>query len=310
MKQKIITVALSPCWDRTIEIKNMNWGEHKIITRQKISPAGKALNINKALAWMGEKSVAAGLWGQNDWNEMKRATADLKNFVQIHFTKAKGKTRENITIIDTAKRREIHLRSKSTIADEESLSDLNRDLQRIITKNSICIFAGAMPGGKLLNKAIRLIQTAKKKGAKIVVDTSGKALKKIAAKGGLYIVKPNVEELGELAGKKIPNEKNAIIAAAKKLLKKTEFVLVSRADKGAILIGRKTVLAAKYSGKAFDVYSTVGCGDFLLSGFIAEICRTGDVKNALQMGLKMATAKAFGLSEKLSRQRIDRKIKN
>lgn len=151
-----------------------------------------------------------------------------------------------------------------------------------------------MPGGKLLNKTIQLIQTAKKKGAKIAVDTSGKALKKIVAKGGLYIIKPNVEELSELAGKKIPNEKNAIIAAAKKLLKKTGFVLVSRADKGAILIGRDVILSARYTGKKYNVYNTVGCGDFLLAGFVGKLVKAGNLKTALKKGLDAATAKAFG----------------
>ena len=294
MRCKIVTIGLSPAWDRTIEVQNINWGQHKVISTVKIIPAGKALNINRALAQMGQKSVAAGLWGQDDWNEMKQATADLKNFVQARFTKAKGATRENITIIDIVKKHEIHLRGKSNLADEKSLSDLNGNLQKIITKNSICIFAGALPSGRLLKKAVRLIETAKKKGAKVVIDTLGTALKKATAAGGLFVIKPNIEELGELIGRKMPNERNAIIAAAKKLLNKTKFVLVSRAQKGAILIGRDTVLSARYTGRKHDVYNTVGCGDFLLAGFIGELGKTGNLKKALEKGLKAATAKAFG----------------
>ncbi len=294
LKYEIITIGLSPAWDRIIEVRNINWGQHKAVSTEKIIPAGKALNINRALAQMGQKSIAAGLWGCVDWKEMKRATANLKKFVQIRFMKAEGKTRENVTIIDTAKKRQIHLRSESTLADEKSLSDLNKNLQKIITEKSFCIFAGALPGGRLLGKAVRLIETAKKKGAKVVVDASGAALKKIIAGGGLFIIKPNVEEFSELVGKKIPNEKNAIIAAAKKLLNKTAFLLVSRAEKGAILIGRDTILSARYAGRKREVYNTVGCGDFLLAGFICEFAGTGNLKKALEKGLKTATAKAFG----------------
>jgi len=293
MKQKIITIGLSPCWDRTIEVKDINWGQHKIISTQEIVPAGKALNINKALSQMGRKSIIAGLWGRDDWYEMKKATADLKNFIKIRLTKAKGGTRENITVIDTANKRQIHLRSRSNLANEKSLSGLNRNLKEIITKDSICIFTGVMPEKELLDGAIRLIETAKKKNAKIVVDTSGAALKKIVAKGGLFVIKPNVEELGEIVGRRIPNQKSTIIAAAKKLLKKTMFVLVSRAEKGAILIGRNVLLSARYNGRKHSVYNTVGCGDFLLAGFINEFCKTGNLKTALEKGLKVATQKAF-----------------
>lgn len=293
MEQKIITIGLSPCWDKTVEIKDINWGQHKIISAQRIVPAGKALNINKALAQMGRKSIIAGLWGCDDWYEMKKATAYLRNFVQIRLTKAKGKTRENITVIDTANKRQIHLRSKSNLVNEKSLSDLNRNLKEIITKDSICIFTGAMPEKKLLDRTISLIETAKKKKAKIVVDTSGAALKKIVAKGGLFVIKPNVTELGEIVGRRIPNQKSAITVAAKKLLEKTMFVLVSRAEKGAILIGRDVLLSARYAGRKYDVYNTVGCGDFLLAGFINEFCKTGNLKAALEKGLEVATQKAF-----------------
>jgi 1-phosphofructokinase len=294
MKQKIITIGISPAWDRTIEIAGVDWGEHKIISTQKITPAGKALNISRALSQMGEKSIAAGLWGGDDWGEMEKATADLKKSVQFKFTKAAGRTRTNLTVVDTAKKRQMHLRSKSTIADEKSLSALNRNLQKIVTKNSVCIFAGTMPGGKLLNKTISLIETAKKKRALVIIDSSGEPFRKVLAKGGLFLIKPNIEELGELVGRKIPNKKNDVIGAAKKLLGKTEFVLVSMAEKGAILVGREIIISARYEGKKFDVYNTVGCGDYLLAGFTAEICKTGNLNAALQKAVAMATAKASG----------------
>ena len=58
----IITVGLSPAWDITCRGKNLNWGGHENIDEQTITPAGKALNVSKALAWMGRESIAAGLW--------------------------------------------------------------------------------------------------------------------------------------------------------------------------------------------------------------------------------------------------------
>jgi 1-phosphofructokinase family hexose kinase len=306
MEDKIITVGLSPCWDKTIEINGINWNQHKIISSQKISPAGKAFNINKALAWLGVETTAAGLWGSQDYKQMQQMTALLRRFVKIRFTKGvPGSTRQNITIIDTAKKRQIHLRSKSTLANTNSLKLLKKDLQKIITKNSFCIFAGAMP-----DNAISLIESAKKTGAAVVIDTSGPALKKIVAKGGLYLIKPNVEELAELAGRKIKNEKTAIISAAKKLLNKSKFILVSRAEKGAILICKEFILSARYIGKKYDVYNTVGCGDFLLAGFLSHFCQRIDCsKNALEIGVKAATAKAFGLNEKLTWRQAERKFK-
>jgi 1-phosphofructokinase family hexose kinase len=294
LQTKIITIGLSPAWDRTIEVAGIDWGEHKIVSSQKIVPAGKALNINRSLAQMEIKSIAAGLWGADDWDKMQKAAADLKKFVQLKFIKAIGETRENITVVDTAKKRNIHLRSKNTLADKKSLSDLNRNLKTIITKDSLCVFAGAMPGGKLFPETRTLLETAKRKQAKIIIDSSGGEFKKIVSNGGLFMIKPNVEELSELAGRKIENEKESLADAAKKFLNKTEFILVSRGDKGAMLIGRDLIISTEYCGKKYDVCNTVGCGDYLLAGFIAGLCKTGDLKIALQTAVQSASTRAFG----------------
>jgi 1-phosphofructokinase family hexose kinase len=295
LQTKIITICLSPAWDRTIEIAGIEWGEHKIVSSQKTIPAGKALNISRALAEMKIKSVAAGLWGEDDWGEMKKTTACLKKFVQIKFTKASGATRENITVVDTAKKRNIHLRSKNILANAKSLSDLNRNLRTIITKDSLCVFAGALPDGKLLKETLSLLETAKQKQAKVIVDSSGGEFKKIVSAGGLFMIKPNVEELSELIGRKIKNEKVALVNAAKKFLNKTEFVLVSRGEKGAILIGRELIISTEYCGKKYDVCNPVGCGDYLLAGFIAGLCKTGNLKIALQTAVNNASTRAFGI---------------
>ena len=54
-ESKIITVGLSPTWDITSQVENPDWGGHINIDEQTIFPAGKALNVSKALAWMGQE---------------------------------------------------------------------------------------------------------------------------------------------------------------------------------------------------------------------------------------------------------------
>ena len=53
----IITVGFSPAWDITSYVDDIEWGQHKTISSQMIVPAGKPLNISKALAWMSKKSI-------------------------------------------------------------------------------------------------------------------------------------------------------------------------------------------------------------------------------------------------------------
>ncbi len=57
-EKKIITIGLCPSWDTVCRLDGINWGEHKQVTSTKSYPAGKAMNISRALAWMGKKNTA------------------------------------------------------------------------------------------------------------------------------------------------------------------------------------------------------------------------------------------------------------
>ncbi|MHC4124139.1 MAG: hypothetical protein ACYSSI_11240, partial [Planctomycetota bacterium] len=93
---KIITVGLCPCWDMVCGLGSIDWGGHEIVDSCDNRPAGKALNISKALAWMGQKSTAAGLWGKEDFDQMRRAMEGFSNKVTLKMTAAKGRTRWNV----------------------------------------------------------------------------------------------------------------------------------------------------------------------------------------------------------------------
>ena len=51
----IITVGLAPAWDLICQGSHLNWGEHPVLDNQQWVAAGKALNVSRALAWMGRE---------------------------------------------------------------------------------------------------------------------------------------------------------------------------------------------------------------------------------------------------------------
>jgi len=291
---KIVTVGLSPAWDVTCRGERLDWGDHTKVSRTGCVPAGKALNISRALAWMGQASTAAGLWGSRDYDRMAEEISRLKRFIKLQMTPAAGSTRYNITVVDTARKREMHLRSSSELATRSSLSRLGADLSKLLSSRSVCVFAGAMPAGRLLADVLRLVRRCRKAGARIVLDTSGKALKVFPAGTDLWLIKPNTGELRELLGARIKDSPVPIAKAASGLLNSVSMVLVSRGEKGAVLVTRKAAFAGCAVGAARPAVSTVGCGDYLLAGFIASIGQDPDPASALVKGLQAATARAWG----------------
>ncbi len=164
---RIVTIGLAPAWDISCRGRDLDWGRHASIDEQVVRPAGKALNVSYALAWMGRGSVAAGLWGREDLGEMQRAVerdAQVKKGCQtrdsafgdsnppygridVRMTAVEGRTRQNITVVDTLHHREMHLRRASELASQQNLRQLNDDLQKLVHEGDVCVFAGAMPAG-------------------------------------------------------------------------------------------------------------------------------------------------------------------
>ncbi|MBW8015930.1 MAG: hypothetical protein FVQ82_07065 [Planctomycetes bacterium] len=296
----IITVGICPAWDVVCSGKNIDWSSHPKVSQRR-TVAGKAFNVSRALGWMGVASVAAGLWGEVDYSEMSAAVDTVSGLVDVRFTRAARRTRENITVVDESGNREMHLRASSSLATVESLANLENDLRGMIGADSVCVFAGSMPGGELLDGVISVIEAAKDCGAKIVIDTSGEALDRIVTLGDIEIIKPNLDELSELLGVNIQDNPAAIAWTAKTLLDKLKTIVVTRGEKGAVVVTKDSVLQGRCITKN-KIVSTVGCGDYFLAGFLSG----AGLEDSLTKGLKVAAARAW--SDSRSWNKIEKKI--
>ena len=306
-KNSIITIGLSPAWDITCRSRNINWGLHQEIDEQTVRPAGKALNVSKALAWMGRRNIAAGLWGANDYSQMVATVRSLWPSIRVKLTAAAGSTRQNVTVVDSAKNKEIHLRNKSGLASAKALQKLRADMEKIAHKGSICVFAGAMPDDGLLGEIMKIVEFSQSRGAKIVLDASGRPLREIIDTGSVWLIKPNVEELCELLGERIKDGPVSLAKAGRRLLDKVEIVLISRGARGAVVVTRDGAWQGRCTGRA-EIFSTVGCGDFLLAGFLKAFNDGSNTGDALKTSIKVATARAWGWTEKNPWTNVQSKI--
>ena len=82
----------------------------------------------------------------------------------------------------------------------------------------------------------------------------------------------------------------------RKLLDKVEIVLISRGVKGSVAVTTEGAWQARCLSRE-PALSTVGCGDYLLAGFLKALEEKPDVSSALKTATKVATAKAWGWTE-------------
>jgi fructose-1-phosphate kinase PfkB-like protein len=135
------------------------------------------------------------------------------------------------------------------------------------------------------------------------------------------MIKPYVEELRRLLGGQVTDSPAGLVRAGRKLLDKVEVVLISRGRKGGVVVTKKGAWQGRCVGRG-RVLSTVGCGDFLLAGFLKGLNPVrskssvsngvkdkSDAGPALGTAIKVATARAWGWTEGKSWSQALREIK-
>ena len=292
--EKIITVGFNPVWDRTCYMDGAEWCDHTVMASQTLTPAGKAMNISRALAWMSVPSTAAGLWSAADYPDMIEALAGFQDYIRSAFTVVEGAARQNVTVVDMQKNREMHLRSPKTLVTQEALTQLGHDLQGQLNPRASVIFAGSIPEGNIQDECISIITRAGCQCAKLIVDTSGNALREIVDSGNVGVIKPNIEELSELLGESVEEDADAVILASRQLCNRVKVIIVSLGQKGAVAVTKDAAVYCRIK-KQRRVVHTVGCGDYLLAGYVS-VSDSAEISQKLATGVKAATAKAWGVA--------------
>lgn len=289
----IITVGLAPAWDLTCQGDHLNWGDHPVLNNQHLVAAGKALNVSRALAWLGRESIASGWWGQDDFDQMQAHLGQICPKIRPHMTPVQGATRINVTVLDSAQRKELHLRAPSSLASHIAFESLQKDLQEHAQPDTVTVLAGALPHVSYTNEVLGLARSSgQAPSAKLVVDSHGPIFNSVVQAGLPWLIKPNVTELSELLDKPIANRVSSLLKAARTLTDKVPNILISRGKLGALLVTRNQA----WQGQCLmcgRVVSTVGCGDYLLAGTLYGLTKHTQPKTALALALKVATARAW-----------------
>ena len=305
----IITVGLAPAWDLTCLGSDLRWGEHPVLDSQHLVAAGKALNVSRALAWLGHESVAAGWWGQDDFSQMQHHLAQTCPKIRNHMTPVTGSTRINVTVLDQSRHQELHLRASRSLASRQAFKSLQRDLQSYVHPHTVSVLAGALPETSFERQVVALAGSSlQEEATRLVVDSHGPVFRSLVEAGLPWLIKPNVAELGELLGTKVQNRTSSLVKAARTLNDRVPVVLISRGQLGALLVTRDHA----WQGQCLDqgqVISTVGCGDTLLAGYLYGLTKHARPQTALATALKCATARAWGWTDQKSWAAARRQIR-
>lgn len=279
----ILTICPNPSMDCTIELDALNVGMLNRISNKVETYSGKALNVAMGVARLKEKSFATGFMFENN-GKMFEQTLE-KEGVKHQFVWNKGSVRVNYKIID--KRSMLtEINDKGDEVSEEKQAELIELVRRLSQDCDIAVMSGSLPKGvapEFYGEVLKVIPSRVKK----VVDTEKNNLE-TAVRQNLYMVKPNLRELENIAGETLLG-KNDILKACYTLLNKgVQMVLVSLGSDGAILTDGIRNFYCKSANVA--VNSTVGAGDSMVASACVQLEKGADPEEILRCSVAAGTA--------------------
>ncbi len=286
---KIITITLNPAVDHNILIEKFKTGEVTRAKQATVSAAGKGINVARTVAGLGKQVTAFCYVGKNETHIYKQLRSKYLNLILFPVN---GTTRSNMTVVDSGQRLIIHIQTKGFDLDELLLQLLGPRLEELVSPGDVVAVSGSTPEGVPVHFYENLIASCNKKGCKVIFDSSGPFFKR-GLQGIPYVIKPNMEELEELSGRKISSVPDVVREAKAFNEKGTEFVFVSRGKKGVILTRKDQPGYWKANVKlppGNREGNEIGCGDAMIGGIALSLSFGYETEDVLRMAVACGAA--------------------
>lgn len=280
----IYTVTLNPAIDYYVVMKEFVEGNLNTAEEGYTLAGGKGINVSKVLKNFGKDSVALGFVGGFTGSFIKD---DMKACnIAERFIELEENTRINMKL--KTEKTESEIAGKSPKISKENIEKLLDEIKNI-KKDDILILSGSVPN--TIDKGIygEIIEKLPE-GTKVILDTRGEPFTKALAKG-VFITKPNIDELSEFFHKKLETTEEIVEAGKKLRAMGSENVIISMGKEGSILISEKRV----YKGNApkGKLISSVGAGDSMVAGITYGLIEGKELEEAYKFGIASGSATAF-----------------
>lgn len=256
----LMTITLNPALDLTTRLEAMSLGEVNLVSEANLRAAGKGINVAMVLKDLGREVGLTGWLGED--NQQSFVSLFAERGLADHFVRVAGSTRINVKISEQSGR-VTDLNLPGLTIHEREVSALEQAIDELAPHADWFVLAGSLPKGIAPDYCARLIRLLKAKGKRVIFDCSGAALSE-GIKAAPTLVKPNLEELSQWAGRPIETLAEQADCARALQAQGIEHVVVSNGADGLVWFGPQATWQAV--PPRMEVVSTVGAGDSLVAG--------------------------------------------
>lgn len=284
----ILTVTLNVAIDKRYVVSNFKVNEVNRVKECTYSAGGKGLNVSRVGAIAGEEITATGFVGGHAGAYV---IEELEKWgIKSDFINVRGESRSCINIYDEENKTQTEFLEPGVTVTKEDQKRLLDKYEKLVEDHSIVTISGSVPKGVASQIYLDMINIAKKRGKKVILDTSGKLLED-AVLAKPTMIKPNIDEIQMLAGREIKDRADLIRMAEDLQRQGIEIVVVSLGKEGSIIVSDQGIFQAIVP--KIEAVNTVGCGDSMIAGFAIGLRKNLDIIDMIKLASAISAANAL-----------------
>jgi 6-phosphofructokinase 2 len=292
----IVTFTLNPTIDVSSQA-DMVRPTHKIRTfDESYDPGGGGVNVARAITELGGRAKIICTGGGFTGQMLDRMLGEIP--IPRTIVPIAGRTRISLTVFEKSSGHEFRFIPSGpqlSPAEIEACFDAVRN-----TNFDYFVASGSLSNGAPDDTLVTIAKIVAAKGAKFILDSSGRGLNITLERAPVYLIKPSFGELETLVGRRLDDE--SARDAAGELIEQghAEIVTVTMGAAGALLVTKDTVLRM-WSPK-IQSRSAVGAGDSFLAAMTLALSEQRPIEDALIFAIAAGAATALTSGTRLCRK--------
>lgn len=282
----IVTLTVNPAIDVNTSVDHVVPERKLRCAQPRREAGGGGVNVSRAIARLGGSSTAYYLAG-GPAGELLGHLLGAEGLASrpIHIG---DWTRENLIVGDASTNEQYRFGMPGpTVAASEWQACLDA-IGGLDPAPGYVVASGSLAPGIPTDFYARLTAVARGRGSRLVVDTSGEALR-MAFEAGAYLFKPNMREFQDLTGRTLDTEEE-LTAAARHFVNegRCEVMVLSLGAGGALLVTADGLQHVRTP--TVPIRSKVGAGDSMVAGLTLALARGRAVDDAVRYGVAAGAA--------------------
>lgn len=261
-------------------------------------PGGGGVNVTRAAARLGAESEAVHPSGGATGallDDLLAAEGIVHDAVPI-----RGWTRENLTVAETSTGRQFRFGMPGPELDADEAEDCLRAALGAAPPGGYLVASGSLPPGAGEDFYGRLAEALPAE-VRLVLDTSGPALRRVVD-AGVFLLKPNLNELAELRGRPLDSEEEQVEAATGLVAAGAAETVVVTLGAGGALMASRDGTVERFRSPAVPIRSRVGAGDSTVAGIVTALSYGADLADAVAYGVASGAAAVMTPGTELCRR--------